>query len=861
MRFAITIFGIFFAFHSSISQYAILPATAVNNAWLSNPFGQVNPYTVSPFPANAAQMIQLSDIKYNYILTVSELQIAGLFPNAVLNSIGFHFYTNSIPYTGLNVSLKHTSANTLGSFDNSNLITVYSGSTFDPSPGWQHIPFSIPFTWNGTQNVLVSICWDRPYATWGNPVAYSNTQVSGRAISNQATSGSGCNLSATTLSSNVPITAFGLNPVISSFSPQSGCTNQNTLITLTGFFLGVNNVTIGGVLVPFNVINNNQMEITSNGLVGIIEVSNSIGSALTQVPFVNNNYPNTPAISSSNSPQCGPVTITRNANPSAGETWYWQGTNPNGTATNLGSGSTYTANSSGTYYLRAVNAAGCWSNQSASVAVVVDPLPNTPTSPNSNSPQCGSVTLSQVGIPQVGHTWYWQDLNSNGSSTQFGSAPTYVANATGTYYLRARNSSGCWSASSSSISVVVNQSPSQPSNPVSNSPQCNAVIVTRLGNPPAGETWYWQGTNPNGISTILGSGVNFTATSTGTYYLRSMTSANCWSNSSASISVVVYSLPSVPATPSSNSPQCASVTVSRSGNPPAGATWYWQGTNPNGTLTNLGAGPTYTANASGTYYIRALNNNNCWSSSSASTAVTVFTTNTGVQSVVACDSFTWVNGVTYTNSTNSPSMLLPNASVFGCDSNLVLNLTVHPTFNTAVTVVSCDTYTWIDGITYSASTSNPSYMLTSQYGCDSLVNLNLTIGYPQFDTTFHNATSIGSYLLNGIEYTQSGIYYQLLQDQFGCDSTVQLNLIVEDAALDETSNASLMVFPNPSHDGLFELQSSKNIEIMEVRDIAGRAVPYQVNGTQLSLNQNSGVYLCIVKYGNSTEAIRLVITP
>jgi len=229
--------------------------------------------------------------------------------------------------------------------------------------------------------------------------------------------------------------------------------------------------------------------------------------------------------------------------------------------------------------------------------------------------------------------------------------------------------------------------------------------------------------------------------------------------------------------------------------------------------------------------------------------------------VVACDSFTWVNGVTYTNSTNSPSMLLPNASVFGCDSNLVLNLTVHPTFNTAVTVVSCDTYTWIDGITYNASTSSPSYMLTSQYGCDSLVNLNLTIGYPQFDTTFHNATSIGSYLLNGIEYTQSGIYYQLLQDQFGCDSTVQLNLIVEDAALDETSNASLMVFPNPSHDGLFELQSSKNIQIMEVRDIAGRAVPFQVNGTQLLLNQNSGVYLCILKYGNSTNAIRLVITP
>jgi hypothetical protein len=574
-----------------------------------------------------------------------------------------------------------------------------------------------------------------------------------------------------------------------------------------------------------------------------------------------NASPSQPLNPTSNSPQCASVTITRSGNPPAGVTWYWQGTNPNGTATNLGSGTTYIANSSGTYYLRALNSSGCWSAQSASINVLIDAVPATPGVLSSNSPQCNAVTITRSGNPTAGITWYWQGTNANGTATNLGFGINYTCPSSGTYYLRARNSSGCWSASSSSISVVVNQSPSQPSNPVSNSPQCNAVILTWLGNPPAGETWYWQGTNPNGISTILGSGVNFTATSTGTYYLRSMTSANCWSNSSASISVVVYSLPSVPATPSSNSPQCASVTISRSGNPPAGATWYWQGTNPNGTLTNLGAGPTYTANASGTYYIRALNNNNCWSSSSASTAVTVFTTNTGVQSVVACDSFTWVNGVTYTNSTNSPSMLLPNASVFGCDSNLVLNLTVHPTFNTAVTVVSCDTYTWIDGITYNASTSNPSYMLTSQYGCDSTVHLNLTIGYPQFDTTFHNATCIGSYLLNGIEYTQSGIYYQLLQDQFGCDSTVQLNLIVEDAALDETSNASLLAFPNPSQDGLFELQSSKNIEIMEVLDVSGRAVPFQVEGTQLLLNQNSGVYLCILKYENSTIAIRLVITP
>ncbi len=568
-----------------------------------------------------------------------------------------------------------------------------------------------------------------------------------------------------------------------------------------------------------------------------------------------NASPSQPLNPTSNSPQCASVTITRSGNPPAGVTWYWQGTNPNGTATNLGSGTTYIANSSGTYYLRALNSSGCWSAQSASINVLIDALPATPGVLSSNSPQCNAVTITRSGNPAAGITWYWQGTNANGTVTNLGFGINYTCPSSGTYYLRARNSSGCWSASSSSVSVVVNQSPSQPSNPVSNSPQCNAVILTRLGNPPAGETWYWQGTNPNGISTILGSGVNFTASSTGTYYLRSMTSANCWSNSSASISVVVYSLPSVPATPSSNSPQCASVTISRSGNPPAGATWYWQGTNPNGTLTNLGAGPTYTANASGTYYIRALNNNNCWSSSSASTAVTVFTTNTGVQSVVSCDSFTWVNGVTYTNSTNSPSMELPNASVFGCDSNLVLNLTVYPSFSTINDVVYCDSYTWIDGITYNASTSNPSYMLTSQYGCDSLVNLNLTIGYSSGDTTSVGATSIGSYFLNGIEYTESGVYNQTLMDQYGCDSVVTLNLIVEPVGL-ASLDIPFRIYPNPSIDGVFFLDSPYEDYHISAFDALGKQVVLLRTDEGYKISSAKGLYFIEVKAERQTWVLK-----
>ena len=84
--------------------------------------------------------------------------------------------------------------------------------------------------------------------------------------------------------------------------------------------------------------------------------------------------------------------------------------------------------------------------------------------------------------------------------------------------------------------------------------------------------------------------------------------------------------PTAPATPSTNSPQCANtgVTLTASGSPPPGITWYWQGTNASGTSTADNATSPYVATTSGTYYIRAYDfAGMCWSSVSGSVTVVV----------------------------------------------------------------------------------------------------------------------------------------------------------------------------------------------------------------------------------------------
>jgi len=304
---------------------------------------------------------------------------------------------------------------------------------------------------------------------------------------------------------------------------------------------------------------------------------------------INCTPPATPSAPSGPSSSCTKVIKTRGTPPS-GVTWYWQGTNSNGTSTS-NSATTYQATSTGTYYLRARKNTGCWGG-SVGFSITIYGVPGTPSTPSASSNTCGNKTLTR-GTPPSGVTWYWQGTNSSGTSTS-NSASTYIASSSGTYYLRARkNSGGCWSGFSSSVAVTINAYPSTPAAPSGPSSNCTKVIKTR-GTPPSGVTWYWQGTNSNGTSTS-NSSTSYNITSTGTYYLRARTTAGCWSSSSVGFSATIYGLPTSPGIPNISSNTCGNKILTRS-SPPANVTWYWQGTNSSGTSTS-NSSTTYTVSA------------------------------------------------------------------------------------------------------------------------------------------------------------------------------------------------------------------------------------------------------------------------
>ena len=132
--------------------------------------------------------------------------------------------------------------------------------------------------------------------------------------------------------------------------------------------------------------------------------------------------------------------------------------------------------------------------------------------------------------------------------------------------------------------------------------------------------------------------------------------------------------------------------------------------------------------------------------------------------------------MTYTASNNSASITIPSSS--GCDSVVYLDLTInYDSFQTDVQT-SCNSYTWIDGVTYTSSTNTPTFTLTNQNGCDSIISLNLTIYSSSNSTDFQNACDSLNWI-NGQTYFAFNNSAQFVtQNIFGCDSTINLALTV-----------------------------------------------------------------------------------
>lgn len=157
--------------------------------------------------------------------------------------------------------------------------------------------------------------------------------------------------------------------------------------------------------------------------------------------------------------------------------------------------------------------------------------------------------------------------------------------------------------------------------------------------------------------------------------------------------------------------------------------------------------------------------------------VTINSANTGTDIQSSCGPYTWIDGNTYTESNNTATHTLQNAA--GCDSVVTLDLTVNNPSSSIDEITTCDSIVWLDGETYTQSTSGVTYTTVNAYDCDSVITLELTI----LNSTSSTDTQIacGSYTwIDGETYTESTTTpFVSLQTWQGCDSVITLNLVVK----------------------------------------------------------------------------------
>ncbi|HLW30284.1 MAG TPA: T9SS type A sorting domain-containing protein [Brumimicrobium sp.] len=198
-----------------------------------------------------------------------------------------------------------------------------------------------------------------------------------------------------------------------------------------------------------------------------------------------------------------------------------------------------------------------------------------------------------------------------------------------------------------------------------------------------------------------------------------------------------------------------------------------------------GDGAVYTAsNNTATYTFTGGAANGCDSIVTLDLTMTTTVAGTDVQS--ACDSYLWINGVTYTADENTATHTIVGGSVHGCDSIVTLNLTINNSATGIDTQTACGSFTWTggDGAVYTASNNTATYTFTggAANGCDSIVTLDLTINIAVTGTDTQSAC--GSFTWTGGDgavYTSSNntaTYTFTGGAANGCDSIVTLDLTI-----------------------------------------------------------------------------------
>ena len=199
--------------------------------------------------------VLFEDSRVQYIYSAAELSASGMPSDFEIQS--FHMALQELPGADMNsftISMKNTATDAYSStpsFDEG-LTTVYSSANVLPSDFtvnvWKEFDLQTAFTWDGTSNLLIQICFDNPtgapFADQGVIYGYLDGDGQNRTSYQVADGASGCSLAASNISTFKPyvrLKKLCTTPVFTyQMNHNPAICSGNEIFSLSGSQVGVN---------------------------------------------------------------------------------------------------------------------------------------------------------------------------------------------------------------------------------------------------------------------------------------------------------------------------------------------------------------------------------------------------------------------------------------------------------------------------------------------------------------------------------------------------------------------------------------------------------------------------------------------
>lgn len=218
-----------------------------------------------------------------------------------------------------------------------------------------------------------------------------------------------------------------------------------------------------------------------------------------------------------------------------------------------------------------------------------------------------------------------------------------------------------------------------------------------------------------------------------------------------------------------------------------------------------------------------------------------------------------------------------------CDSIITINLNVNYSSNWIDQQVACDSFTWTDGNTYYSSNNTATRTMTTTFGCDSIITLNLTINnVSDLSTTAVGLTLVANNVNATYQWLDCGNNYSIIPSETnqsfiatdngdyavelsenGCVDTSSCIVVSSVSIIENSFGNKLTIFPNPSN-GDFSINFGKELQTVRItiEDLNGKVVQTETyNNSQLlnvKLEAAAGMYFLNIESANNKAVIRLL---